>query len=107
MLTKKQRKKKRLPTHEVSKVQYEVVTDYRACKEQARGTVYTNNIPVYIIGADKGNGTPKLVLVGTKVITDHEFVNEFKGKLNKDSMVKIMKLIDTNPIETDNDELQF
>lgn len=92
----------------VKDIYYEVVTDYRACKEQAKGRVYTTTIPVYQIGAKKDkSGKPELYLIGQRNISDVEFINEFKNKLDKESMVKIFKLLDSNPIESNEDKLEF
>lgn len=92
----------------VKDVYYEVVTDYRACKEQASGRVYTTTIPVYQIGAKKDSkGNADLFLIGRRNISDTDFINEFKGKLNKESMVKILKLIGNNPTEQVEDTLEF
>jgi hypothetical protein len=92
----------------VKDVYYEVVTDYRACKEQASGRVYTTTIHVYQIGAKKDSkGNADLFLIGQRNISDTEFINEFKGKLNKESMVKIFKLISNNPTEQVEYTLEF
>lgn len=92
----------------VKDVYYEVVTDYRACKEQASSRVYTTTIPVYQIGAKKDSkGNADLFLIGQRNISDTDFINEFKGKLNKESMVKILKLIGNNPTEQVEDTLEF
>lgn len=89
-------------------VYYEVVTDYRACKEQASSRVYTTTIPVYQIGAKKDSkGNADLFLIGRRNISDTDFINEFKGKLNKESMVKILKLIGNNQTEQVEDTLEF
>lgn len=62
----------------VKDVYYEVVTDYRACKEQASGRVYTTTIPVYQIGAKKDSkGNADLFLIGQRNISDTDFINEF------------------------------
>ena len=92
----------------VKDVYYEVVTDYRACKEQASGRVYTTTIHVYQIGAKKDSkGNADLFLIGQRNISDTDFINEFKGKLNKESMVKILKLIGNNQTEQVEDTLEF
>lgn len=92
----------------VKDVYYEVVTDYRACKEQASGRVYTTTIHVYQIGAKKDSkGNADLFLIGQRNISDADFINEFKGKLNKESMVKILKLIGNNPAKQVEDTLEF
>ena len=92
----------------VKDVYYEVVTDYRACKEQASGRVYTTTIHVYQIGAKKDSkGNADLFLIGQRNISDADFINEFKGKLNKESMVKILKLIGNNPTKQVEDTLEF
>ena len=92
----------------VKDVYYEVVTDYRACKEQASGRVYTTTIHVYQIGAKKDSkGNADLFLIGQRNISDTDFINEFKGKLNKESMVKILKLIGNNKTEQVEDTLEF
>lgn len=69
-------------------IRYEVVTDYRAIKEQGTGQVYTNNVIVLVI-AKKGKD---LVVEETKTIGADEFVNGFKGKLDAKSMIKILEL---------------
>ena len=92
----------------VKDVYYEVVTDYRACKEQASGRVYTTTIHVYQIGAKKDSkGNADLFLIGQRNISDTDFINEFKGKLNKESMVKILKLISNSQTEQVEDTLEF
>lgn len=92
----------------VKDVYYEVVTDYRACKEQASGRVYTTTIHVYQIGAKKDSkGNADLFLIGQRNISDADFINEFKCKLNKESMVKILKLIGNNPTKQVEDTLEF
>lgn len=92
----------------VKDVYYEVVTDYRACKEQASGRVYTTTIHVYQIGAKKDSkGNADLFLIGQRNISDADFINEFKGKLNKESMVKILKLIGNNTTKQVEDTLEF
>ena len=92
----------------VKDVYYEVVTDYRACKEQASGRVYTTTIHVYQIGAKKDSkGNADLFLIGQRNISDADFINEFKGKLNKESMVKIFKLIGNNQTKQVEDTLEF
>lgn len=92
----------------VKDVYYEVVTDYRACKEQASGRVYTTTIHVYQIGSKKDSkGNADLFLIGQRNISDADFINEFKGKLNKESMVKILKLIGNNPTKQVEDTLEF
>ena len=92
----------------VKDVYYEVVTDYRACKEQASGRVYTTTIHVYQIGAKKDSkGNADLFLIGQRNISDADFINEFKGKLNKESMVKILKLIGNNQTKQVEDTLEF
>jgi hypothetical protein len=89
-------------------VYYEVVTDYRACKEQASGRVYTTTIHVYQIGAKKDSkGNADLFLIGQRNISDTDFINDFKGKLDKESMVKIFKLIGNNPTKQVEDKLEF
>lgn len=92
---------------------YEVVTDWRACREQSTGHVYTNNVLVYIIGSSKVTEAeakqgiqPELVLKGTKQISDTEFIDEYKQKLNQQSMVRIFKLLDLRD-NFEEDELQF
>lgn len=92
----------------IKDVYYEVVTDYRACKEQASGRVYTTTIHVYQIGTKKDSkGNADLFLIGQRNISDTDFINEFKGKLNKESMVKILKLIGNNPTKQVEDTLEF
>lgn len=72
-----------------TKTVYEVVTDYRAVQEQASGQVYTNNIVVYTV-EKSGKGVK---VTGVNTINPNEFINEFKGKLDVDSMIAINKAI--------------
>lgn len=85
---------------------YEVVTDYRAIKEQATGRVYTNNIVVEIVENSKDG----LKYVGKKTISDSDFVNEFKNSLNQDAMQKIASVIlgaTKGQMEQQGDSLDF
>lgn len=107
-ITKTVLNKKTKKEETLKDVYYEVVTDYRACKEQASSRVYTTTIPVYQIGAKKDSkGNADLFLIGQRNISDTDFINEFKGKLNKESMVKILKLIGNNQTEQVEDTLEF
>lgn len=72
-----------------SGTEYEVVTDYRAIKEQASGQVYTNNVAVYVIGKSGDGASVKEV----KTISAEEFINGFKRKLDYSSMLKVQKAI--------------
>ena len=86
------------------KVTYEVVTDYRAIKEQATGTVYTNNVVVHVIG----NGEDGLTIEGRKTVSPEEFVKDFRGTLGIESMRKILMLINGQGVaEMTADELEF
>lgn len=67
------------------KVLYEVVTDYRAVKEQNVGQIYTSTISVDLVEQTKDG----LTYVGQKKISDIDFVNEYKGMLNQDAMKQI------------------
>lgn len=68
---------------------YELVTDYRAIREQASGRVYTNNIVVEIVE----NSKTGIKYIGKKNISDSEFINEFKNSLNQESFEKIASVI--------------
>ena len=74
---------------EGTKTIYEVVSDYRAIKEQSTGRVYTNNIVVDMVENSKDG----LKYVGRKNISDTEFINEFKNNLNNESFQKIASVI--------------
>lgn len=74
---------------EGAKTIYEVVSDYRAIKEQSTGRVYTNNIVVDMVENSKDG----LKYVGRKNISDTEFINEFKNNLNNESFQKIASVI--------------
>lgn len=82
---------------------YEIVIDYRAIKEQASGKVYTNSILVYQLGQEKG----ELELLGTKMIDDIEFMNEFKSHLSVEAMQKVADVLREKPIEQEGDSLDF
>lgn len=74
---------------EGTKTIYEVVSDYRAIKEQSTGRVYTNNVVVDMVENSKDG----LKYVGRKNISDTEFINEFKNNLNNESFQKIASVI--------------
>lgn len=71
-------------------VLFEVVIDYRAIKEQTTGNIYTNTIPVYVVGK-QGKG---IMVREIKAISDAEFVRDFKDKLDLESIVQVMNAID-------------
>lgn len=68
---------------------YEVVTDYRAIKEQSTGRVYTNNIVVEIVE----NSKTGIKYVGKKTISDIEFINSFKNSLSHEALSQIASAI--------------
>lgn len=68
----------------------QVVTDYRAIKEQDTGRVYLKVIPAYTIERDKNK---KLVLGKTVMISDAEFIGEFTNTLDNESMRLVLPLI--------------
>lgn len=72
------------------KIVYEVVTDYRAIKEQSTGSIYTSNVVVDIVGTTKEGG---LTYIGQKQISDVDFVNDYKSMLNQESMKKVAEAI--------------
>ena len=78
-----------LKKKEETKTIYEVVSDYRAIKEQSTGRVYTNNIVVDMVENSKDG----LKYIGRKNISDTEFINEFKNNLNNESFQKIASVI--------------
>ena len=71
------------------KEKLQVVVDYRACKEQKNGRIYTKTIPAFVVSR-KGK---RLVVENTVLITDDEFIMDFKSKLNMDAMNEILPLI--------------
>lgn len=73
-------------------VKYEVVTDYRAIKEQGTGRVYTDNIIAHVVAK---NAEGKLVVETNKVISADEFVRNFKNMLDTESMIKILDVLRT------------
>ena len=77
------------------KTTYEVVTDYRAITEQKTGLIYKNAIPVFVIGK-QGKG---LTVLGVKNITDTEFVDEFRGALDVDSMKDVLRAIERHGVK--------
>lgn len=81
---------------------YEIVTDYRAIKEQSTGRIYTNNITAYVIGMH-GRG---ITLIETTKISDKDFVNDFKQSLSHADMARVIEAISRN-IEKTNDELSL
>ena len=66
-----------------------VVVDYRACKEQKTGQIYTKTIPAFVIVREG----KKLKLESTTLVSDDEFIRDFTGKLNIDAMNEILRLI--------------
>ncbi|MBO7733958.1 MAG: hypothetical protein J6S67_15445 [Methanobrevibacter sp.] len=72
-----------------TKEKLQVVVDYRACKEQKNGRIYSKTIPAFVV-CRKGK---KLVVENTVLITDDEFIMDFKSKLNMDAMNEILPLI--------------
>ena len=77
------------------KVTYEIVTDYRAITEQKTGLIYKNAIPAYVIGK-QGKG---LTVVGVKNITDTEFIDEFRGALDVESMMDVLRAIERHGVK--------
>lgn len=69
-----------------------VVTDYRAIQEQASGSVYLKTIPAHVIRRDDSG---RLYREKTVMISDVEFVSDFKEKLDRDAMSQIKALLDT------------
>ena len=67
----------------------QVVTDYRAIKEQSTGRVYLKSLPAYTIK----RVNKELVLGKTVMVSDAEFIGEFTHTLNNASMLKILPLI--------------
>lgn len=82
---------------------YEVVTDYRAIKEQSTGRVYTDNIAVNVIHKDKG----KIALKEVKTISAAEFVKDFKQKLDTNSIVSIHNLLSGKVDDMREDKLEL
>lgn len=73
------------------KKKIEIVTDYRACKEQNSGKIYRKTIVSFVISRDEE--TNKLVLERTQLVQDDVFVKEFIKKLDIDAMGQILPLI--------------
>lgn len=74
----------------VKKRRLELVDDYHACKDQASGNVYTNNILVKVIEHTKKGKEDIYTLVEQKHIGVQEFINEFKELLSVDDMQTIV-----------------
>lgn len=70
----------RLSEKDNGKPQLEVVTDYQAIKKQDVNKVPTKNVPVYVLGKTGRNGSG-LTLIKKDIISDTEFVNEFKQSI--------------------------
>jgi hypothetical protein len=75
---------------------FEVVVDFRACREQEKGQVYSDNIVTYIfnvVNGEKEEGL-KVELTGMKYISAQEFISKFKERLDVDSMKHLHALIE-------------
>ena len=91
-------------TDENGKVTYEVVTDYRAIKEQKTGQIYKNALTAYVIGK-QGKG---LTVLDVKSIDDKEFVSEFRGALDVEDMKDVIRAIERHGVkEPARDKLAF
>ncbi|GCF92492.1 hypothetical protein NRIC_03830 [Enterococcus florum] len=75
-------------------VKYEIVLDTRAIQEQASGRVYAHNIPTYII-----EPTKKGLKVESSIVSDTEFINEFKHRMSDKDMMNVRKAIDSVSVE--------
>lgn len=82
----------------------EVVDDYRAIKEQPSGRIYTTHVTAYVLKrAKKGRGKGDLVLAGTKLIEDIDFIREFTAKLSPEAMIQVKQAITTGRSVVDAD----
>lgn len=80
----------------------EIVTDYRAIREQSRGQIYAKQIPCYVVSRDaEGN----LKLDKTETVSDTDFIADFTHKLSKESMVEVLPLISDGGTEVTTDEI--
>lgn len=82
--TKENKGTKEIP----ERIKYEVVTDSRAIQEQSSGRVYTNNILSYIV-----EKTKKGLAVESSVVSDTEFVNEFKQRMSDADMRSVLEAL--------------
>lgn len=69
---------------------YYIVTDYRAIRDQATGSVYLKTLPAYVIKRDENK---KLVLDRVVNVSDVEFVSDFTHSLNREAMAQIVPLL--------------
>lgn len=93
---------------EEGKTIYEVVTDYRAIKEQSTGRVYTNNIIVDMVSVKaEPKGKQKIEYVGKKTISDSEFINDYKSYLNVEAMQKVASVIISSGQTSEGDSLEI
>lgn len=83
---------------------YWIVTDYRAIKEQAGGSVYLRVLPAFVIKRDKD--TNKLYLERVETISDTEFVSDFTHSLNRESMAEILPLL-VNGVGVTTDDIEI
>lgn len=83
---------------------YFVVTDYRAIKEQNTGNIYTPNVTAYVI---ERNASRHLVMTGQEQIREHDFVNNYTGRLSNEAMMRITKAVTANSKVQTVDELAF
>lgn len=70
------------------RVKYEVVIDKRAIQEQSSGRVYSNNIQTYVVEKVKGK-----LKIETNVVSDTEFINEFKHRMSDNDMKSVLDAI--------------
>lgn len=69
---------------------YHIVTDKRAIKEQASGSVYLKVIPAFVV---KRNEDKDLYLEKVVTISDIEFIADFTQSLDRESMAQIVPLL--------------
>lgn len=72
-------------------VQYEVVRDYLAIKQQATGRIHSELLVAFVIEQKNVGKGKKIVCKHTKMITDKEFVTEFTQELPRKDMLAVFE----------------
>lgn len=75
----------------VKETQFEVVTDYRAIKEQNRGSIYCSHLPCWVIGKHTNGG---VTVKESKTITDEDFIKNFTDEFELEDAIKVAKAIE-------------
>lgn len=80
----------------------QVVTDYRAVREQESGHCYLAQLPAYELERDEEG---KLKLAGQTTITREDFIAKFTKSLSNEAMYEVNKAIAAREDELEKDEL--